>query len=277
MEAETVTRFLGKCPVCEGDFKLTSSKTLVHHGFQRPGDGMIHGDCFAVHKDPYEVSCETSKKYKAKIEQGLAIAQSYLAKLESGEVTSLLKEVSKGYGRNKVVELKTVTKESDSYDFGQLLHSAVWRTKGQISSAESEIRRMDRLITEWTPKPIRDIEERVEAERQAKAERAQAVADKRAAKVQAKVEGLQKRIDSAMRTKNASSIRTLWGTMTGNLALDLKITRTELRQLVNREATWELFGLKTLENGRSDDEANRGVLSKMDGYFLAKGVKKFWP
>lgn len=44
----TVTRYVGKCPICEGDFKLTTDaihgnfgdgQKMVHHGYQRPGDG----------------------------------------------------------------------------------------------------------------------------------------------------------------------------------------------------------------------------------------------
>ena len=46
----------GTCPVCEGNFKRDGKGGMVHHGYQRPGDGFIHGDCFAVGYQPWEIS-----------------------------------------------------------------------------------------------------------------------------------------------------------------------------------------------------------------------------
>lgn len=57
---------LGHCPVCEGEFKVRAGK-LVHHGYERPGDGMIHGDCFAVGYEPYERSPKGCEDYKAEL------------------------------------------------------------------------------------------------------------------------------------------------------------------------------------------------------------------
>jgi hypothetical protein len=47
-----VTRYIGRCGVCEGDYKLLSGR-LVHHGYRRPGHGYIVGDCFGVARLPY--------------------------------------------------------------------------------------------------------------------------------------------------------------------------------------------------------------------------------
>ena len=54
---ETVTRYVGNCQICERDQKLTVDMKMVHHGYLRPGDGEIHGDCPCVGAEPYEVSC----------------------------------------------------------------------------------------------------------------------------------------------------------------------------------------------------------------------------
>ena len=68
----TVTRYVGKCPICEGDFKLTTDaihgnfgdgQKMVHHGYQRPGDGSgIIGDCYAVGRPAYEESCDVTRE-----------------------------------------------------------------------------------------------------------------------------------------------------------------------------------------------------------------------
>lgn len=75
---EIATRYVGFCAACEGDFRLTDHAqdahqhgqrvrhgdlVLVHHGFKRPGEGEIRGDCMCVAQVPYEVSCEPLRPY----------------------------------------------------------------------------------------------------------------------------------------------------------------------------------------------------------------------
>jgi len=42
-----------ECQVCELSQCLTKDGVLVHHGYERPGDGWIHGDCFGVAHKPF--------------------------------------------------------------------------------------------------------------------------------------------------------------------------------------------------------------------------------
>src|ERR1700744_5588220 len=94
------TRFLGFCPICEGDFKLRGNK-LVHHGFTRPGVGYIIGDCLSVHELPYEISDNTCKLYQAGCLNAKTDSENYLAKLKAGAVkTFLVPDYSKGYSRH---------------------------------------------------------------------------------------------------------------------------------------------------------------------------------
>lgn len=61
------TRYIGFCPVCEGHFKCQAEHGryyLVHHGYKRPGDGFIIGDCFGVGREPHEVSPELARDYR---------------------------------------------------------------------------------------------------------------------------------------------------------------------------------------------------------------------
>ena len=66
LSMETATRLLGTCPVCEGTFKTREGR-MVHHGYERPGDGMIHGDCFAVNRLAYELSCDATKEFLVRV------------------------------------------------------------------------------------------------------------------------------------------------------------------------------------------------------------------
>lgn len=45
----------GTCPICFGNFKMVNG-LIGHHGFKRPGDGMLHGTCFGVWLKPFELS-----------------------------------------------------------------------------------------------------------------------------------------------------------------------------------------------------------------------------
>lgn len=42
-----------ECQVCERQQCVDSRGVMVHHGYTRPGDGWIHGDCFGVGHKPY--------------------------------------------------------------------------------------------------------------------------------------------------------------------------------------------------------------------------------
>src|SRR5271170_2740661 len=97
--SELVTRFLGNCQLCEGDFKLTAENCMVHHGFKRPGDGVIHGDCPGVGSDPYEVSCELIKDALTVTERAIANMKETLAQYKAGEITHFTRTVFKrGFG-----------------------------------------------------------------------------------------------------------------------------------------------------------------------------------
>jgi hypothetical protein len=164
---EMKTRFLGFCPICEGDFKLHGDK-LVHHGFTRPGVGYIIGDCLSVHELPYELSDETCRKYKAGCENALKGAQKYLARLKAGEVKTIkVPDYSKGYSRfPAMVEITIV-----HLAFEQAWESEVHQTEYRIRGLEREITRMVKYIEAWVLKPVRTLEEEMAAKRAGVAER----------------------------------------------------------------------------------------------------------
>ena len=60
--SRTATHYIGLCPVCMNRIKCQGER-LVHHGYKRPGDGCIHGDCFGVGREPHELSDLTARAY----------------------------------------------------------------------------------------------------------------------------------------------------------------------------------------------------------------------
>lgn len=259
------TRFVGQCPVCEGDFKLRDGR-LVHHGFERPGDGMIHGDCFAVGYEPYEVSCESSKLYRAKVEALKASEVEYLSKLQNGTIVELYVEKRVTFtGRGGGVV--KVEKATDPDQFANVLRSKIWETDARISSADREIARMTKLIDAWTLKPVRTFEEeavKAQADKQARKDVKEAARQEKIAK---KVAFYQKRIDSAFSKKKADSLRDLYDSVL-RASSDLKLTRQEMLDLVDRKNVWDLFGLVTPSSWK--DDVNFEALKKM-------WVGGYWP
>ena len=180
------TRHIGNCQICEADQKVRNG-LMVHHGYERPGDGYIVGDCYGVYKAPYEVSCEDIKAWKLELAGMLEGAKVYLARLQNNEVTTFHEEeYTNGYGKPKVrVTYKVETTEK--YKWAELLRSRVWGAESKVRSLETLVARCEKRIAEWTAQPVRTIEEEQAKERAAKAERDALVAAKRAAK-QAKVD-----------------------------------------------------------------------------------------
>lgn len=197
---ELKTRFVGNCPVCERDQRLRDGK-MVHHGYLRPGDGFIHGDCPGVQFPAYELSTLGCEHYlKGKQEQRVSLL-AFLGQLERGEIRTLHKEVYDGMSRFP----KLVPVSADSQDpqelalFARLLKAKIGQTKGHITSCEFEITRMEKRIAAWTLKAVRTLEEAAaqEAARTApekaakKAERdaKRAAKAKKAAELKAKRDG----------------------------------------------------------------------------------------
>lgn len=154
-------RFIGFCPICEGDYKLHENR-LVHHGYRRPGVGYIIGDCLSVHKAPYELSDEVCRLYRMYCTNALESNREYLARLQSGQVKTLqVPDRSKGYSMHpEMMEITVI-----HLKFHQAWESEVYQTESHIKGLLLEIARMDRFIDGWTLKPVRTFEEEMEAKR----------------------------------------------------------------------------------------------------------------
>lgn len=150
---------LGTCPVCEGEFKARDGK-LVHHGFTRPGDGAIHGDCFAVAYEPYERSTKGCEDYKAATVSALTELREWLKKLSK---KTYFMEVKKSWRTNEIETTEYAVGVTDRYTWERLVDSKRSETEHAIKVHVHEVARMDRLIAAWTLKPLREVTEEAAA------------------------------------------------------------------------------------------------------------------
>jgi hypothetical protein len=141
----------GTCGVCGGNFKRDSGGGLVNHGFQRPGDGMIHGNCFGVGYQPWEISSQGASEYVAQVlRPSLANTKKHLAALERGDVKSFtVEERPRGAAWNAPKVRVTVTAETDAYRFNQMVGDAKRRAEYTIDCLETDIERFEAKIGTW--------------------------------------------------------------------------------------------------------------------------------
>lgn len=147
----------GICPCCFGDYVAdrTTGARMVHHGYERPGDGMIHGDCYGVGEQPYEVSCEGTKKYLGIVQSELGARQAQLARL--AKLTTVQYLTGRGSYDNKglhgarrwVPEYATAAKGSP--EFKREIASQREQLERQIGSLTRHIADLTVKIDTWTP------------------------------------------------------------------------------------------------------------------------------
>jgi hypothetical protein len=186
-----VTRYVGICPVCERDHKVTpqgrrnvhgdglpAGNRMVLHGYQRPGLGWLHGRCFGVGKLPYELSSSGCFAYREAAERQRDAAQKILESIEKGTIESAwVYRRTKGFGSEKeLVEVK-----KGAADFEEALRVYALERKYEIEACDKEILRMTRMISDWVEKPLRDFEDVVRQADSKAAERAKELAAKREA------------------------------------------------------------------------------------------------
>jgi hypothetical protein len=158
------TRHLGHCQICEGEFKLHEGN-MVHHGYRRPGYGNIVGDCYGVNNLPYEKSCELVKEYVFGVRAHLDDTTNWLQQLRSGLVIELWVTP----WRSEAVLVKK--SEKTEYEWSNLLNLRISETEHRVTSLTREVERLENRIETWKLTETRTVEEAVEQEKQAKAER----------------------------------------------------------------------------------------------------------
>ncbi len=161
---------LGTCAVCERPIRVRTGK-MVHHGYARPGRGHIVGDCFAVHRAPYEVSCDATRDYRRVTADALDRSHGFLVRLRSAEVHSLGHEVrvpvpttaerTRRRDPGWTTWIDTVTDSEDEPQRRTLwrltFNRIIGETEDRIRMLSGEVGRCDRLIRDWRPGELREV------------------------------------------------------------------------------------------------------------------------
>jgi hypothetical protein len=198
---KTVTRFVGHCQICEGEFKLTSDNRMVHHGYKRPGHGNIVGDCMAVGEPAYEQSCEFLKVYTVRLRDRLAETEARLARLVAGEIKSLSKNVRVRLGAGRY-EYQLVEVREGEVDFPQVLKVAIANVESDIRFIKMDLARCESRIATWVALPVRTVEE-LEREVQLDKDARKAAKDAARAKKQAKKDETKAKQDALKAKRDA--------------------------------------------------------------------------
>lgn len=87
----------GTCQCCFHNQKVSKGggKLMSLHGYQRPGIGYILGECQGQEQQPYEVSCEKTKEFKAEVERMRTGQQKRLDQLNANEVLGLITKIER--------------------------------------------------------------------------------------------------------------------------------------------------------------------------------------
>lgn len=82
------SEYVGTCQVCFNKQKIRNDR-LVLHGYTRPGDGFLHGDCSGSNEFPYEEDCQLTKRILEMVESHLTELEKHLTKLKNHEIKDL--------------------------------------------------------------------------------------------------------------------------------------------------------------------------------------------
>jgi hypothetical protein len=215
----TTTRYVGTCAVCARFIKIQKG-VFVHHGYKRPGDGQILGDCFAVGMTPHEVSSSTAEAYRDSMTAYIARQEAEKAFFEQATELYYTYTYTVYHGDSRETKVGSATiKEGDPFrvvdsngipSFVEHKKNKIREAERQIEGATREVARMTQLIDSWKLQSVMTVEEeqeRVTAEKKARREAVKAERDaKKATKSARKAERdarLQVKIDAAKKRAHA--------------------------------------------------------------------------
>ncbi len=264
MTTSTVTRLVGTCQICEATRKLTSAMIagsdpgaahrIVHHGYERPGDGAIHGDCEGVGEAPFEVSCEATRRYLARVKLALLGARARLAALQAGDVTELRDPPN---WRGEAGARYTPASPTWALE----LRAAAAAAEQRVDALGREVARLEAMIARWVLVPLRTLEEHEAPARDA---RVAAKAQREAgylAKTETKIASYRKRLAAARKNHTQSTIADIFESAPRQLA-DRGLTRAQAYEAIESADLFAAFGLDPTA-GCEFQSANWTILGNM--------------
>lgn len=261
------TRHIGFCCVCAKDFKVRGNK-LVHHGYKRPGHGFIVGDCMGALETPHELSPELAKKYQGMIRRAIkSILKGAVEHSVRTEITLTKREwdrEAKKWADNSY----TITSESCEWDFNfRRIERSI---KQNYAAHNAELDRITELVDTWELKTLTTREEDKAVKQDAKKVREAKKVQAKQDKVNTQAAKYQKRIDSALKTKNSNTLAEIWESCQSKFRdIDSSLTKAECITLLERDEVWAAFGLasmtKSLWNTPGDDKEPLSLMkNRMD-------------
>jgi len=135
----------GTCSVCGGNFKREADGSIGHHGYTRPGDGMLHGTCFGVGFQPWEVSSAGAVAYLQALGGELDAAKEVLA--ATATLTSF-REPQNSFEQRLGRPVVVVTAESP-YRFAELREAALYKAQKRVDAIISAQETYGAAVAAW--------------------------------------------------------------------------------------------------------------------------------
>lgn len=136
--APAVSGNTGMCQVCFRDFGLRNGR-LNLHGFQRPGDGQLDGQCLGARHLPFQVSCDVTRSVLADTH---ATIQWHRGDLAAADTVETLEFLNRDTGRYEMARRGT-----DRFD--NLLRYRVRDAQQQIIGLSGMARTMEQKLKNW--------------------------------------------------------------------------------------------------------------------------------
>lgn len=129
------------CGCCLRQIAIGKDKTMVHHGFERPGDGYQTDSCPGINFKPLEVS-KAGPEYMVSI-----ISETIKAEHEKLEQIKVATELTEkiGYG-------EWVTVKKDEARFASLLSYKISEKEYTIKKLNSDLDFFKKIVKEWKQK-----------------------------------------------------------------------------------------------------------------------------
>lgn len=147
-------RKCGTCGVCRGRY-MVQGTVLSKHGYQRPGDGALYGDCFGSRSIAWEKSPDAAKDYLAMLVRQLTSVREGLAAIREGRVTEI--EVCAGSemrGWERVSKWVKIGPEDSRFARALALQQVELENEERDLSEKIAYREAD--IAAWVERPLPD-------------------------------------------------------------------------------------------------------------------------
>jgi hypothetical protein len=164
----------GICSVCLGRF-VVEGKGPVLHGYKRPGDGYIRGNCDGMRFPMYEVSTEGCIWMRDGLREAAASHRECARKLRGGETKTIHKVHQKYMGSGEYKKTPyTLTKDSPkehlrlfyAYTWEDLVESEAEEHDRSAKNLDRDADEFQKMIDAWKPGLEFISEDRLNAQKQ---------------------------------------------------------------------------------------------------------------